>query len=468
MIPSDHSSGNSKRSVATDKNLILFVICISLFFLTYQFSAVNVALPAIGQEFNPDAILLGWISTAPILASGVLLIPLGRLSDILGIKKMFILGMSLYTLVSLASAFANSASMLIILRVLIGLGTAMSTGNAMAITTASFPQGERGRALGISSACVYFGLSVGPFLGGILTEHLGWRSLFLISVPCTLAAVIIFMWKIKSEWRGSPNARYDYAGSFVFILTFTALLYGFSVLPEWYGLALIPVGILGLFGFVKMESRVPSPLVDINVFRNNRTFIMSNLASLINYAATYAIIFLMSLYLQYIQGLSAGTAGLILIAQPGIQACISPLSGRLSDKFEPQVVSSVGMAITCIGLVLFAFIDAATPVPWVIGILLIVGIGVALFVSPNTNAIMSSVHPQHWGIASAMSNTMRQIGQMFSMGIVMIILSFFVGKVSITPESYPAFLTAVRVAFIIFAVLCFAGIFASISRGKVH
>jgi EmrB/QacA subfamily drug resistance transporter len=447
---------------------MLFAVCITVFFMTFGFSAVNIALPAIGREFHPDAILLNWISTATILTTGVALVPLGRLSDIFGIKKMFLYGMTLYTLLTAASAFANSVTMLIILRAVLGISTAMVIGNAIAIITASFPTGERGRALGFTSGSVYVGLSVGPYLGGILTEHLGWRSVFLVSVPCTIFVIIFFLWKIKREWRGSPGAKFDYPGAIIFAAAFTAFLYGFTVLTEWYGIVLVTIGILGLIGFVKWENRTASPLLNISVFKNNKTFILSNVASLISYAATSAIVFLMSLYLQLIKGLRADIAGLILIAQPAIQAVISPIAGRISDKLEPQIVSSVGMAVTCLGLILFSFISDGTPIIWIIGILLILGIGFAIFVSPNTNAIMSSVAPQYLGVASAMSNTMRQIGQMFSMGISLIILTLFVGKVEITSEFYPAFITATRITFAIFAVLCFGGIFASLARGKVH
>lgn len=467
-MTSDHITGKTESPGVADKNLILFAVCISLFFMTYLFSAVNIALPEIGREFNPDAITLSWISTSTILTTGVFLIPLGRLSDIVGIKKMFILGLILYTLISAASGFAMSVPVLIGLRAALGISTAMAVGNAIAITTASFPPGIRGRALGLTSASVYIGLSTGPFLGGILTEHLGWRSLFLISVPCTLAVVVLFLWKIKREWKGSPGARFDYWGAVIFCLAFTSFLYGFSVLPAWHGAALIVVGALGIIAFIKYETRLSSPILDINIFKNNRTFVLSNVASLISYAATYAIVFLMSLYLQYIHGLSAGAAGFVLIAQPGIQACISPIAGRLSDKVEPRIVSSAGMAVTCIGLILFAFINSETSIFWIIGILIILGIGFGIFVAPNTNAIMSSVQPRYVGVASAMSNTMRQIGQMFSMGVTMIMLSVFLGKVAITPANYSAFLTSTRITFAIFAALCLFGIFASLARGKVR
>jgi EmrB/QacA subfamily drug resistance transporter len=460
------SAGEQPR--ATDKRIVLFIACIALFFLTFMLSAVNIALPAIGKEFDADAILLSWLATAPILIMGVLLIPAGRLADIIGIRKMFTWGMILYTLIVTACAFSTSIQMLIILRAVMGISTAMTVGNAIAMVSGSFKTGEKGRALGLTSAAVYAGLSVGPFLGGILTEHLGWRSIFMVNVPCTILIIILLLWKIKDEWYGSRGERFDLTGSIIFSLALTALLYGFSVLTELTGVVLVLAGILGLWGFVRWENSISSPVLNVKLFKNNRTFLMSNLASLISYAATSAVVFLMSFYLQYIKGLSAETAGLILIPQPIIQACLSPVVGRLSDKIEPQKVSSAGMAVTCLGLILFGFIGSDTSIAMIIAILIILGIGFALFISPNTNAIMSSVSPQFYGVASAMASTMRQIGQMFSMGVTMMVMTIFMGRVVITSAVYPAFITSTRVAFIIFAALCFGGIFASLARGKVH
>jgi EmrB/QacA subfamily drug resistance transporter len=461
-------SGQSQPVIPVNKRIILFTTCISLFFMTYQFSAVSIILPAISKEFQADAVLLSWVSTAGVLSTGVLLLPIGRLSDVFGIKRMFTIGLITYIILITASAFVNSITMMIVLRALTGISSAMAVCSATALIPVAFPPGERGKALGLTSASVYLGLSTGPFLGGMLTEHLGWRSTFLINVPCILFVVILLLWKVKNEWRGSRGEGFDLIGSAIFCLSLVAFLYGFSVLPGIAGAVLVPVGIIGLLLFIRWEKRAPAPILNLDIFKNNRTFILSNVAALISYAATFAITFLLSLYLQYVKGLRADTAGLVLIAQPAVQAFISPLAGRLSDRIEPRVVSSIGMMIICAGLVAFAFIGADSSYFFIIGVQILLGIGFALFVPPNINAIMSSIAPKYIGTGSAISNTMRQIGQVFSMGIVMIVISVFVGNVVITPEYHPAFINATRTAFIIFAVLCFGGIFASLSRGNVH
>jgi len=457
-----------ERPGVTNKGIVLFITCVALFFLTYLFSAVSIALPAIAEEFHPDAIMLSWVSTAAILSTGVLMIPVGRISDIIGIKKMFVVGMIIYTIMMILSIFPNSIEMMIALRAITGVGSSLAVGNAVAMVSASFPAGQRGRALGMTSASVYTGLSAGPFLGGLLTETLGWRSIFIITVPCSILVVVLVLWKIKAEWKGGRGEKFDFLGSLIFMAALTALLYGFTTLPDVSGGILIAAGALGLFVFTKFENRVSSPVINVNVFKNNKTFLLSNTASFIAYSATFALVFLMSLYLQYIKGLSAERAGLVLLAQPVIQACISPFAGRLSDKVEPQIVSSIGMAVTCAGLVLFSFVNAETSLVMIALFLAMLGIGLAFFISPNTNAIMSSVAPKYYGVASAMSNTMRQTGQVFSMAVTMVVITILMGQAAIAPENYHLLIDSVRISFAIFAGLCFCGIFASLARGKVR
>ncbi len=468
MNSSDDLTASGQSPSATSKGIVLLTAIITYFFFGYTFSSVNIALPAIGREFNADAIMLGWIPTAATLSSAVLLIPVGKISDIIGIKKVFTYGMILYTLAAVAATLSISIPMLIVIRVIQGVSAAMVVGNTTALISVLFPVSDRGRALGITSAAVYTGVAVSPFLGGVLTEHFGWRSIFLLTIPAGLFITLLILWKIKGEWRGAKGEHLDLVGSTIFGVAVIALMYGFSVLPDKQGLVLIPVGILGFLGFLKWEERATSPILNIDIFKSNRIFIFSSISAFINYAATFAVVFLLSLYLQYVKGFSAETAGIIMMAQPIIQACLSPLAGRLSDKIEARVVSSIGMAICCLSLALLSFLTADTPIPLIIFALMLLGIGLAVFVTPNTNAGMSAVEPRIYGVASAILSTVRQVGQLFSMGITMIVLAIFMGRVAITPESYPAFVTTTRISFALFAVLCLVGVFTSLARGNIH
>jgi MFS family permease len=208
--------------------------------------------------------------------------------------------------------------------------------------------------------------------------------------------------------------------------------------------------------------------LNVQVFRHNPVFTFSNLAAFIHYSSTFAVTFLMSLYLQYIKGLNAQSAGMILISQPIMMAAFSPLAGRLSDRIEPKVIASIGMACTCAAIFLLSFIGNNSGLPYIIFTLLSLGFGFALFSSPNTNAVMSSVEKRDYGVASGTIGTMRLIGQMFSMGMAMMIFSMIIGKVSITPGLYPLFLRSMKMVLVINGTLCFIGIFFSMARGKVQ
>jgi EmrB/QacA subfamily drug resistance transporter len=452
----------------TSKRAVLLVTTTASFLFPFMLAAVNIALPSIGRELSLDAVMLGWIATAYLLSSATLLIPFGRIADIYGRKKIFTCGIVILTLSSLFSGMANSATMLISCRVFQGVGGAMLAGTAIALLITVFPANERGKVLGINVAATYLGLSLGPVLGGILTHHLGWRSIFFLGAILGLAVIGITLWKLKGEWTGAKGERFDLAGSVIYVLGLVALVYGFTLLPAMSGVGLIIGGIIGLSAFARWEMRTRSPVLDISLFKNSKAFTFSNVAALINYSATFAVSFLISLYLQYLKGFNPESAGLILVAMPAMQAIFSPLAGRLSDRIEPRLIASAGMGLTTIGLTIFIFVNAQTPLNLIIGNLILMGFGFALFSSPNTNAVMSSVPNTAYGVASATLATMRQVGMVLSMGIAMLMFTLYIGRVQITPEYYPFFQESMKTAFIIFAILCFGGIFASLARGKVR
>jgi len=361
-----------------------------------------------------------------------------------------------------------SATILIVARVVQGLGGAMMFGTGTAILTSVFPPQMRGRALGINIATVYLGLSLGPTLGGVMTQALGWRSIFCACVPLGVAVVALVVWKLRGEWFEARGERFDVTGTVLYSLALFSLMYGFTLLPAAFGGVLVGVGLAGLAGFVLLERRIKSPVLDISLFSGNQVFALSSIAALVNYSATSAVGFLLSLYLQYARGLDARAAGFVLVAAPTVQAAVSPLAGRLSDKVEPRIVASIGMGLTVVGLVSFAFLGAGTPLGLIVAGLVLLGAGFGLFSSPNTNAIMGSVEPRSYGIAAGMVATMRMVGQMFSMGIVMLLLALLVGRVQITPSQHAGLLPAMKVAFAVFAALCLGGVFASLARGKLQ
>jgi EmrB/QacA subfamily drug resistance transporter len=450
------------------KKYILVIMTLVSFLTPFMGSSINVALPSIGSELSMDAVQLTWVSTAYLMVAAMLLVPLGRAADIYGRKKIFSYGMLFYTMASLFCALSPSASLLIASRALQGMGAAMIAGTGVAILSSVFGEGERGRALGINTAAVYLGLSLGPFIGGLLTEHLGWRSIFVVNVPLGLLLLGLVAWKMTGEWAAAKGEKFDLPGSAIYSIMLVAIMYGISLLPSTSGVWLILFGALSLLAFIKWETEVRSPVLDIGLFRNNRVFAYSNLAALIHYSSTFAVAFLLSLYLQYIRGFSPQVAGTILLCQPLVQAVFSPLAGRLSDRYEPRVLASAGMAVTVAGLVGFSLLKETTPLSHILVGLFVLGFGYAFFSSPNTNAVMSSVGKRTLGVASATLATMRQTGMTLSMGIVMLLFALHIGRAEITPEQHGLFLVSAKLAFVVFGCLCFGGVFASLERGDVR
>jgi EmrB/QacA subfamily drug resistance transporter len=438
-------------------------------FLTpFMGSAVNVALPHVGREFHMSAVGLGWVATIYILAAAAGLVPLGRIADMYGRKRVFLWGVAVFTAGSAASALAVSPATLLAARVIQGTGGGMLFGTGTAILTSAFPREMRGRALGINVATVYAGLSLGPTLGGIMTRELGWRSIFWVCVPLGAAVAVLGLWKLRGEWAAESRGKFDVAGSVLYAVALSALMYGFSLLPRVTGGLLVGAGFAGLAGFALLERRLENPVLDVRLLSGNQVFTFSNLAALIDYSATSASGFLLSLYLQLVKGLDVRATGLVLVAGPVLQAAVSPLAGRLSDRVEPRIVASAGMGLTVIGLGSFVFIGQGTALWVVVGGLVLLGVGFGLFSSPNTNAIMGSVSPQRYGTAAGMVATMRMVGQMFSMGIAMLLLALFAGHVEMQRVPPQALLAVMRVAFGTFATLCLAGVFASLARGRMH
>lgn len=446
----------------------LVIATLTSFLPPFMASSINIALPAIGNEFSIDAILLAWIATSYLLTAAVFMVPFGKIADIYGMKKVFFAGLFIFTASSLVAFFAPSSMILIGSRILQGFASAMIFGTGTAILVSVFPLQDRGRILGINAASVYLGLSLGPFLGGLLTEYFGWRSLFLINVPMGLIPLALGLWKLKGEWAGAREDSLDLAGAAIYSLMLVAVMFGFTLLPAWEGAALLLVGAATFLLLIRWESSVSCPVLDVRLFKENRVYAYSNLAALISYSATFAITFLLSLYLQYIKGLAPDQAGLIMLAQPAVMAIFSPFTGKLSDRMEPRLVATAGMAFTLLAVLAFVFLNEETSISYILACLITLGLGLALFTSPNTNAIMSSVQPRHYGVGSATLGTMRLVGQVASMSFVMMVFSLYLGKVEITPQYYPVFLTCVRVAFVVFSALCILGVFASLARGKLR
>jgi EmrB/QacA subfamily drug resistance transporter len=455
-----------KPEEKTSKKTVLFVATFAAFLTPFLGSAVNLALPSIGKDLDATAIGLGWVISSFILSSAIFLLPFGRLADIIGRKKVFSTGILLFTISTFLIIFSQSITYLIIMRIFQGLASAMIFGTSLAIITSVYQPGERGKAMGINITAVYLGLSLGPIIGGLLTQYFGWRSIFVFLVPFGIVSLILIKMKIKTEWAESSGEKFDWRGSVIYGIALASFMYGFSRLPSTLGWTCLAAGLIAAIIFVLFEKNISNPVFDIQLLLKNRVFAFSGIAALINYSATSAIGFFISLYLQYLKGFDARTAGLIMISWPITMTLLSPIAGKLSDRKNPGVIASAGMGITAAGLILLCFFRETTPTYAVVLLLILMGIGFGLFSSPNSNAIMSSVEKRHLGVASGVVGTMRMVGQMMSMGIAMMLISVYIGKQPISPATYPGLISAMRNGFMIFSVLSVFGIFASLARNE--
>jgi MFS family permease len=448
----------------TNRYSVLAVVCLSGALVPFMGSSINLALPQISGELKMNAVTLGWVVTAFLLASAIFQIPFARVGDMVGRKKVLTTGVILFSLASVACALSPTGNVLVAARFVQGVASAMLFGVSMAIVTSVFPANERGKALGINTAVVYFAIAAGPFLGGMLTHYWGWRSIFVVTSCLGLLALTGIFTFLKGEWIDAKGERYDWWGTLIYAVGLSAIIYGCSILPSVLGFSLITAGLASFALFVYYEKRQCAPVFNMNMFLANRVFRMSSFAALINYAATFAIGFMLSLYLQYIKEFDAQKAGLILVIQPVMQTVISPLAGKWSDKVSAGNIATLGMSIIVVCLLAMLFLTPDTSVTVLIAILSVLGTGFALFSSPNVNVIMGSVEKRYLGMASATTGTMRLTGQSISMGITMMMIAIFVGKTSITVENHLLFMKCLHYTFGACMILCLVGVYTSMVR----
>ncbi|MDA8228229.1 MAG: MFS transporter [Desulfitobacterium hafniense] len=454
-----------------DKSVIRIVLMIVMgtsFLTPFTANAINLGIPAIGQEFSANPVLLNWVVTSNLLASAAFLLPFGRLADITGRKRIFIIGMIFLSISSLLCSLALSVEYLIFFRILQGIASSMVFGTAMAMLTSVVPPQERGKAMGLSAACTYSGLSLGPILGGLIVASWSWRILFVFNFVASAVIIITSLLKLKGEWAGARGENFDLIGSVLCSTSIVAILFGLSsITTSLYSKVIFVLGMILFIFFVHYERKQKFPLIPIDIFTKNIVFGFSNLAALINYSATFGLMYLLSLYLQTVLGYNPQTAGFIMLSQPVLMAILSPFAGKLSDRIQPRIVSSLGMGISGVGLFFFIFLGRQTPVGLIILNLALIGVGFALFASPNTNSVMSSVEKKLYGVASSSLGTMRLVGQAMSMAIVTMTSSLYVGGLKIGSVEYADhFLKSLEVSFIIFAILSVFAVFASLARGR--
>jgi len=409
-------------------------------------AALNLALPELAGIFGLNSKEIGWVNSSFLISTAVFQVPLAKLADFVGRKRMFLCGVAAFGAFSVACAFSWNFASLMVFRAFAGIGGAMVFGTNLAILSATFEDRERGKAMGILAAVVYMALALGPFFGGMLTHYLGWKSVFYIPGIILILQAFAIPFLIKQEWIEERHRKFDTSGSVIYGIALFSLMFGFSELPNIRGAVLSVAGVLLLIFFYYYEQTKKNRVFQVRLFGGNKVFTLASLAAFFSYMATVAVVFMVSLYLQVERGFDARTAGFILISSAVTQSVAALLAGRLADKFEASKISAIGMGITAIGLFGLIFTGMETSLFFIIAMLLFLGLGLGFFASPNNKMIMSSVERKYFGQASAAIGTMRLTGQAFSMGVAIMSFSIF-GN----------FMQSWKFTFTFCAITCIAG-----------
>jgi MFS family permease len=447
------------------QRITLLLVGLAAFLIPFMGSSLNLALPVIQRELMVNIILLGWIPTAFVLANAAFVLPFGRLADIYGRRKIFTYGVFIYTIASLLAAFSISGEMLIFFSFLQGLGCSMLFATMVALLSSVFPMERRGEALGIYVTAVFVGLFLGPLLGGLLIQYLGWRSIFLFNIPIGVILIFILFWKFKMEWAESSGDKFDLKAAIVYTASIAAILYGFSSLLDNLGKIILLAGILGLSLFVFIDNKSDSPLISLSIFKNRRSSFTALSMLLLNTAISAMPTFL-SLYLQFLRGFQPYSAAFILAVQPFMVAVLSPIVGRAADRMDNRFLPVLGLILITLGLFALSFLGQITPLLMPILALLAIGAGQAMFSSPTTRTFMGSVDSKIYGAASSVFSTTIYLGQTLSLGILILVFALYLGKVNVNPSNYMIFLMSLQTAFLIFTIISGLSVLSSFLVGK--
>ncbi len=454
--------------------LIIFATGMTSFLTTYLSSSINLAMKTIGEEYLVSPSELSMLTSLYLLFSSIFIVPFGKLSDTIGPKKTLVSGCAFFVVSNLlVSVFARDFTSLLVLRSLQGMASSFLVVSNMPIISMVIPQQYRVTAMGISSGLIYFGNSVGNFIGGVLTEEFGWRSIFIsAAIMGGLAFFVIQFMVPASKVEREASSGVDVAGILFYGLALLTLQTGASRLNSLEGQLLLAGFVLFAVLFVRGQYRSANPVYDVKMFLRNKVFAAANISVLLNFFATYGTTYLLALHLQCNRGMSAVEAGGVLLLQPLMQLFVSPVAGYISDNTSAQRVSAVGMGFIAVALLILSMISEGMPLYFIYTSVILSGIGISLFSAPNTSIILGSVPRNRKGMAAASNSLMRSIGMQGSMIVAGTSFLIFVGKTDgIPPSSYDEMLQATRLCFIIFTLFSSAAVFFALIRkpfGKVE
>lgn len=448
-----------------DQKTALFVAMVTSFMAPFMSAALNLSVTDISTQFNAPVGISTWVVNAYTLSTAAFSACMGSLADLRGRRKMILVGCIAFAATSALCALSPSIYLLVAFRFLTGISAAVVLAANVPLMLLYFAPQVKGRMLGISVSAVFVGLALGPTLGGVLNDTLGWRAIFVLGIVLSMLA-FAFCLRLKDDSK-EASASFDHRGNTLYVIAIMLLMLGLTELTtQQWGPLVLCAGVLVLVVFVLFEWRCERPMLHVRLFTKSRAYGFSNLATMLNFAAVFAVSYTMAIYLQNVKGLDAAVAGLILIAQPLAQVVLAPVSGRLSDRFAPAAIATVGVALCTCSLGMLLTLTADTPLWFIVTALVVLGIGLGAFSAPNNNAILSCVDRSHYSEANATVSTMRGIGQTASLAFASLMLSSSLGS-TIFSESDPQVLTAAiaQIMFVCF-VLSVLTIAASLVRNK--
>lgn len=440
---------------------VVFISFITSFFAVFLSNGIIIGVPAIAQDFAMNNVIQNWVPTIFFLVVAVFTVPAGQISGKFGVKKSLLAGIIVFLIGSIGACLSFSTESFLIFRIMQGAGVAFLNVSAMAMVVHAVSPKSRGKALGFTVTGVYLATSLSPVICGFLVHNLGWRSMFYFVIPFLVLCIILMITKIPQEWKTYQDDKIDKLGSLLYGIGILFFIYGFTSLITTPGKILTVLGIILLVIFGAYELRQKSPVFNMNLFKNKK-FTSSNVAALCSYLAIMVVTTILNYHFQYVRGWDAQMSGAILIITPIIMAIMAPNSGRLSDKIHPQKLAAIGIGIAAIALLILTFLTGDTPLYLVILAMILQGIGMGLFSSPNMNAIMSSVPPKDAPTASASQATMRTIGQTMSLGLLTLVFAWIMGNLELAPQYAGMIVQASQIICGICTVACVLAVFASL------
>ncbi len=459
------------------KWLILTSVSLGSLMATLDGSIVNIALPAIQTDFRTDLTTIEWVVVAYLLVVGGLLLPVGRLGEVLTFKRVYLAGFTVFSVASVCCGASPNVASLVGFRVVQGIGAAMIMAMGPAIVARTFPAGERGRALGVNGISVSIGLSLGPALGGVLTQIATWRAIFLINAPIGLLAIVWAARVLPAETRGRGQA-FDLRGAALSGVALFALLLALSEGQAWGWTSPAVIGLLVAFvvvgtAFVVAERGAIHPLIDLALLRI-RPFSAGLASVVVAFSGLFTATFLLPFLLEQGSGFSPIEAGLLLTPMPITMAVVAPFSGAASDRFGPRILASAGLAIMAVGLLSLTQLPVSFGLPDLVWRLVLLGLGQGLFMSPNSSAVLGSVPRPRLGTASGTLAQMRVNGQVLGVALsgaivatrLPVHLAESAGGATTAALRNMALAAAIHDAFVVAAVVCCIGIVTSLVRGS--